>query len=181
MKLTVQRNREAGFNLIEAAIVLGIVGLVVGGIWAAASSAYENMRQQSAAKQILALVQGIKNYYANSGAGAIAGEANLVNFGIVPKDMVAGTQIVSPLSTAATTAAQVTTSTALPVVLTITAVRQNTCRSFFARQGLSIINAVTSVTVGGTAVTGTNLSNVACTADASGVGTNDIAITFGLN
>src|SRR5450755_2463049 len=50
--------KQSGFNLIEAAIVLGIVGLIVGGIWAAAGAAYEGMRQQNASKQLLSLVQG---------------------------------------------------------------------------------------------------------------------------
>jgi len=35
-----------GFNLVEAAIVLGVVGLVIGGIWVAASSVAENQRWQ---------------------------------------------------------------------------------------------------------------------------------------
>ena len=65
-KQTRQANARAGFNLIEAAIVLGIVGLIVGGIWAAASSAYENMRQQTASKQLLSLVGNIRNYYQNA-------------------------------------------------------------------------------------------------------------------
>ncbi len=34
------RNRLRGFNLIEAAVVLGLVGLVVGGIWYASASVY---------------------------------------------------------------------------------------------------------------------------------------------
>lgn len=33
-----------GFNLVEAAIVLGVVGLVIGGIWVAAASVTRNMR-----------------------------------------------------------------------------------------------------------------------------------------
>lgn len=44
--MSIRRRRAAqkGFNLIEAAIVLGIVGLVVGGIWVAATSVYANLR-----------------------------------------------------------------------------------------------------------------------------------------
>lgn len=30
---TLSQRRKAGFNLVEAAIVLGVVGLVIGGIW----------------------------------------------------------------------------------------------------------------------------------------------------
>lgn len=39
-----QKTNENGFNLIEAAIVLAVVGLVVGGIWAAASAIRFNMQ-----------------------------------------------------------------------------------------------------------------------------------------
>lgn len=95
MKLLLKRNPEAGFNLIEAAIVLGIVGLVVGGIWTAAASAYANMRQQTASKQLLSFAQGIKNYYANSGTTTVeTTAANLINAGVVPSDMVQGTNLV---------------------------------------------------------------------------------------
>jgi type II secretory pathway pseudopilin PulG len=80
---------DAGFNLIEAAIVLGIVGLIVGGIWAAASSAYENMRQQSASKQLLSLVQNIRGFYAQGPIDVIDNNlTNLYNLGLLPSDMV---------------------------------------------------------------------------------------------
>ncbi len=97
-----RQNKEAGFNLIEAAIVLGIVGLVVAGIWAAASAAYENMRQQSSSRNLLAMAQNIKNFYANSGlsqlpAAAITATA-LIQNGLVPREFIANanTNIVHP-------------------------------------------------------------------------------------
>lgn len=37
-------HRKNGFNLIEAAVVLGVVGLVVGGIWVAAAATKESMK-----------------------------------------------------------------------------------------------------------------------------------------
>ncbi|MBI3419682.1 MAG: hypothetical protein HY053_06085 [Proteobacteria bacterium] len=78
----------AGFNLIEAAIVLGIVGLIVGGIWAAAGAAYENMRQQNASKQLLALVQGIRGFYAQNPSDQIDENINnLHSLGVLPSDM----------------------------------------------------------------------------------------------
>jgi len=42
------KTTQHGFNLIEAAIVLGIVGLVLGGIWIAASSVMERQRESRA-------------------------------------------------------------------------------------------------------------------------------------
>src|SRR5262249_49142334 len=78
---------NAGFNLIEAAIVLGIVGLIVGGIWAAAGSAYENMRLQNASKSLLALVQGIRNAYAGSTGAVDVNVDTLNSLGVIPADM----------------------------------------------------------------------------------------------
>lgn len=44
-ELTIAKKKSKnGFNLIEAAIVLGIVGLIVGGIWVAAATVRENMK-----------------------------------------------------------------------------------------------------------------------------------------
>ena len=84
-------SKQAGFNLIEAAIVLGIVGLIVGGIWAAAASAYENMRQQSASKNLLSLAQNVRGFYAQNQATSIDGNTeNLFSLGLIPADMVVG-------------------------------------------------------------------------------------------
>jgi hypothetical protein len=40
--------RQGGFNLIEAAIVLGVVGLIIGSIWVAAAAVGEKNRQKQA-------------------------------------------------------------------------------------------------------------------------------------
>ena len=86
-----QVSKQAGFNLIEAAIVLGIVGLIVGGIWAAAASAYENMRQQAASKNLLSLAQNIRGFYAQNPADSIDTDTeNLFKLGLLPADMVVG-------------------------------------------------------------------------------------------
>ncbi|MDX1922132.1 MAG: hypothetical protein SFW65_03255 [Alphaproteobacteria bacterium] len=97
-------SKQAGFNLIEAAIVLGIVGLIVGGIWAAAASAYENMRQQTASKNLLSFAQNVRGFYSNSGATAIdTSVTNAITQGLVPSDMRSGTTAaVSPWATPVT-------------------------------------------------------------------------------
>lgn len=55
-----------GFSLIEAAIVLGIIGLVIGGIWVAASSAREKNRIARYEQDILMLVSNIRSVYARA-------------------------------------------------------------------------------------------------------------------
>jgi type II secretory pathway pseudopilin PulG len=66
--MTIRRRRAAnkGFNLIEAAIVLGIVGLVVGGIWVAATSVYANLRSKTATDTLLQVAQGVRALYSTS-------------------------------------------------------------------------------------------------------------------
>jgi hypothetical protein len=52
--------RRRGFNLIEAAIVLGVIGLVIGGIWVAASDVSSKMRVNETAQGILKIVSAAR-------------------------------------------------------------------------------------------------------------------------
>ncbi len=49
--------RQRGFNLVEAAIVLGVVGLVIGGIWTAASAARLSFQVSEIQKAVLQTCQ----------------------------------------------------------------------------------------------------------------------------
>lgn len=53
----------SGFNLIETAIVLGVVGLIIGGIWVAAAAVSENRKQTRALEQIIYYTDRIKNVF----------------------------------------------------------------------------------------------------------------------
>ena len=55
--------RRRGFNLVEAAIVLGVIGLVIGGIWAAASSLSESRKVSLAATGTLKAVDNIRKMF----------------------------------------------------------------------------------------------------------------------
>jgi len=62
MAINVPKRSRLGFNLIEAAIVLGVVGLVIGGIWIAASS----VRQRMAVNDIeVGITRGLDYYRQN--------------------------------------------------------------------------------------------------------------------
>lgn len=50
-----------GFNLIEAAIVLGVIGLVIGGIWAAAGAIHRSMLSTEIHKETGQLIQLLKS------------------------------------------------------------------------------------------------------------------------
>jgi hypothetical protein len=56
------RGKKA-FSLIEAAVVLGIIGLVIGGIWVAAASVQAANKRDDAARAILQIVPIVRNLF----------------------------------------------------------------------------------------------------------------------
>jgi type II secretory pathway pseudopilin PulG len=91
------KKSQRGFNLIEAAIVLGIVGLVIGGIWVAASAVQENMRKSDASKGMIQMVQNVRNLYYGQTPDATGDiTADLVNANAIPGDFVNGTGARNP-------------------------------------------------------------------------------------
>lgn len=83
--------RKRGFTLTEIAIVLGIVGLILGAIWVAAAAVYNNLRVSHANTQILQIVQGVRALYATStvtGAGNALITDAVACAGAVPSDMI---------------------------------------------------------------------------------------------
>jgi len=91
-KMLIRRDnsrKSRGFTLTEAAIVLGIVGLILGAIWVAAGAVYNNQRIATTSTQILQMVNGIRSLYAASTTVDIGDiSLNLAKAGAVPKDMV---------------------------------------------------------------------------------------------
>jgi prepilin-type N-terminal cleavage/methylation domain-containing protein len=58
------RAAERGFTLTEIAIVLGIIGLILGAIWVAAAAVYNNMRVSTANTELLQIAQAVRSMYA---------------------------------------------------------------------------------------------------------------------
>lgn len=85
-----QRARSfRGFTLTEAAIVLGIVGLILGAIWVAAASVYDNLRVSTTSNQLLQIVQSIRSMHATQNTIDPNITAILVaQAGGIPNDMV---------------------------------------------------------------------------------------------
>ena len=80
------RHRRA-FTLTELAIVLGVIGLILGAIWTAAAKVYANNRVNKGVQQVLAVSNGVRSIY-NKGyvdAGVLSQLA--VNNGLYPPDM----------------------------------------------------------------------------------------------
>lgn len=89
----VRHARRRGFTLTEIAIVLGIVGLILGAIWVAAAAVYNNLRVSRANTEILQIAQGVRTLYGGSSTmGTAAGNItdSLVCAKAVPADLVNG-------------------------------------------------------------------------------------------
>lgn len=66
-----------GFTLTEAAIVLGIVGLILSAIWVAAGSVYANYRVGKTAEQLLSIVQSVRSLHSGVSQFPAAGDITL--------------------------------------------------------------------------------------------------------
>lgn len=62
------KRHKRGFTLTEIAIVLGIIGLILGAIWGAASSVYSNKKTANAEQGITATAQAVRSMFATSGS-----------------------------------------------------------------------------------------------------------------
>lgn len=89
--------RQRGFNLVEAAIVLGVVGLVIGGIWVAAAAVQSNLRKSDASKGLIQIVQNVRNlYYGQTPTVTANITTQLINANALPGNMINGTAGVNP-------------------------------------------------------------------------------------
>jgi prepilin-type N-terminal cleavage/methylation domain-containing protein len=93
------KSKKRGFTLTEIAIVLGIIGLILGAIWVAAAAVYNNQRVTTTQRDLLAMAQAVTTLYAN--ASAVDPTSNFAGFtpatnentnpyvlaGVVPTDM----------------------------------------------------------------------------------------------
>ena len=80
--------KRHGFTLTEVAIVLGIVGIILGGIWAAAAQVYANRKVESGIEEVIDLVGGVRSLFAAKGSvdpGDLTQAA--VNSGLYRADM----------------------------------------------------------------------------------------------
>lgn len=86
-----RQNHKRGFNLIEAAIVLAVVGLVIGGIWVAAANVSEKNKLNRTTGFVLSLAQAIDNHALTSRMSSAVGDNTeitelVIQMGLVPQD-----------------------------------------------------------------------------------------------
>jgi type II secretory pathway pseudopilin PulG len=84
--------RFRGFTMTETAIVLGVVGIVLGGIWVAAGSVMRNGRTKQAVQDIVSMASNIRATYMATNSFSISGNqtAAMITAGIVPSTLQTG-------------------------------------------------------------------------------------------
>lgn len=90
------RKKEEAFSLIEAAIFLGIIGLVIGGIWVAASSVSDYMKANQLKTQILQIYQKGTPLFRGSTAYADDVTSVFSTGGLAPAEMIKGNALGDP-------------------------------------------------------------------------------------
>lgn len=83
--------KKRGFNLIEAAVVLLVVGLVIGGIWYAAASVQQSQRINNTAAGIIQIAQGARRLFSHNDYPIVAStnvdvSATAAAGGLLPSD-----------------------------------------------------------------------------------------------
>lgn len=96
----IARIERRGFNLIEAAIVLGVVGLVIGAIWTAAAHFSEEYKVNKTVSDIELIVKNTQKLISGVSSLAIGNgvslNSTLMGAGAVPKDWISGNTIKNP-------------------------------------------------------------------------------------
>lgn len=97
-------SNNLGFNLIEAALVLGVVGLIIGGIFAAWGTVSSQQRVRKAAEMTTTIVAQIRSAYASrttfdatdvANAGQVFTNA-LIAANLIPADLVVSGYVKNP-------------------------------------------------------------------------------------
>ena len=96
----IARRARRGFNLIEAAIVLAVVGGVIGAIWTAAANMYESHKVNKTVSDIALIAFNARKLISIRDGLAIGNSVNItssfINAGIFPEDWVRGNIVKNP-------------------------------------------------------------------------------------
>ncbi len=91
-----RRKNRKGFSLTEMAIVLGVFGLILGGLWATVSLVKERARRDEAVSRVAIAVRNIREFYLGRGfvltPAGVGTQAALTSYlleqGILPAEMI---------------------------------------------------------------------------------------------
>lgn len=97
-----RHNSKKGFSLIEAAIVLAVVGLVVAGIWVAASAVNDHFKVSNTASGLVYACSRATNVFTRNLTQSSGGELDItsaaVPANVLPEDWVNNGVVNSPIS-----------------------------------------------------------------------------------
>ena len=84
------RRPNTGFTMIEIAIVLAIVGLILGAIWVAAKAVIDSNRANQAAQDIATITSNLRSTFIAQNSFSATGDQTsaLVSEGIIPADLI---------------------------------------------------------------------------------------------
>ena len=91
-QISLKPRATKAFTITELAIVLGIVGLILGGIWTAAASVYQQQRNNKFVKDLFVISENIRVFYQDGRAQAASGWGGIADFparykaGLYPAD-----------------------------------------------------------------------------------------------
>ncbi len=181
---TRKRAAQRGFNLIEAAIVLGVVGLVIGGIWVAAAAVQANLRKADASKGLIQIVQNTRNLYYGQSATATADiTSQLVSAKALPADFINGTAGKNPFNGDVTVSIAGASFDQIDVLFGT--VPKDACIDLTSKNtnistGLGLSQIIIDATGGGSDATITTFPYLPTSAATNCGTTNDITWRFGL-
>lgn len=83
-----KQRRTDGFSMTELAIVLGVVGIILSGLWAAVATAWEHTRREQVREAMATTIANARNYFAGqagvSSLGYVALTKNLLAVNVIP-------------------------------------------------------------------------------------------------
>jgi type II secretory pathway pseudopilin PulG len=92
--------KVAGFNLIESAIVLALIGIVIGGIWVAAASVAEDRKVRETLEGVTLIAENIRRLISVADSSAIGSSYDLTNTAIsakmLPENWISGSAAKNP-------------------------------------------------------------------------------------
>lgn len=186
--------KKRGFNLIESAIVLGVVGLVIGGIWVAAAAVSEDRKVEEVVQGILSTVKNIQKNISISDGLAIGGggvniTSSVISMNAFPESWVQNGQLKTPFNGSAYVHNFTTGGSDARFDLNIVNVPRAACIKLVVRittlaykvqsQGIGVYkDTLARINVGGALIT--SVFPVSATAAAAACGSSsNVVLTFG--
>lgn len=95
-----------GFSLIESAIVLALIGVVIGGVWVAAAAMAEDRKVRETLEGVTLIAENIRTLISVADSNSLGSSYNLtstaISAGMIPENWVSGSAAKNPFGGAVT-------------------------------------------------------------------------------